>query len=356
MLLTLLSAAFAADVVAVAYFDAHTVRGDLEPLGRGVSDMLTTDLGASPSLRLVERARIAEVLGELQLQGTAFVDPATAQKVGKGVGASVVVVGSITVAIEGMRIDARLVDVGTGEVRATAQATGKEDQFFALENEVARKLLAALGASAPIDESALPLEQILAGSRAIDEADAAVVRRLGGLGQYKLTRLHRGSLTVTSGSGSNGNVDIRSDVTWVVYEGEATALTAQQFADRIGDKAVVDKITTAQSTGKTAAWTLWGVGAVGLLGGLGVMLADIGDAGGRPRDQTDLMPLGIGLLAVGTVCLPASAFPAANVRKTGWVGTYYSPQEADARIGEYNKALGVRLGVGEADRLSLEVR
>jgi TolB-like protein len=356
LLLALARAAFAADVLAVAYFDAHSIRPELEPLGRGVADMLTTDLGSAPPLRVVERMRIAEVLAELKLQSSDFVDPATAQTLGRGVGATVVVVGSITVAIEGMRIDARLVDVATGEVRGTAQATGKEDQFFALENEVARELLAGLGVAAKLDDAALPLDQIVAGSKAIDAADAAVMERLRAIGEYKTQRLSREAMTYTTGTGTNGNVQIQSGVTWVVYQGGNTALTARQFAERIGDDATYEKIDTTSKTGRAAAYTMWGVGAAAAVGGLAAMLVPTFNLSDRGEFDSTPLYVGLGATLGGLTLASLSGIPAAAVRKEGWVGNYYSVEDTDARIQTYNRGLATRLGVSEKDALAFEVQ
>lgn len=344
LLLLLASAALAGDVLAVAYFDAHTIRPELEPLGRGVADMLTTDLGSAPALRVVERTRIAEVLAELDLQRSAFIDPASAQSLGKGVGATGVVVGSLTVAIGGMRIDARLVDVATGEVRATAQATGTEDQFFALEAEVARELLAGLGVAADVQERPIPLDQIVAGSVAIDAADAALVARLRGLAAYRAVRLTRQAVS-TTGTTSSGAV--ATTLGWTVYEGGATALTARQFAERVGDTETYDRIVRVSRSGKAAAWGLWGGGAALAMGGLAYTLTGI--SAERP-----LAP-GLAVMTTGFVLLPFSGIPAAAVRKEGWVGSYYTPEETDRLIREHNAALAATHGVSQADALSMDV-
>jgi curli biogenesis system outer membrane secretion channel CsgG len=344
LLLLLASRVLAADVLAVAYFDAHSIRPEIEPLGRGVADMLTTDLGSAPALRVVERTRIAEVLAELDLQRSDFVDPASAQSLGKGVGATGVVVGSLTVAIGGMRIDARVVDVATGEIRATAQATGTEEQFFALEAEVARELLAGLGVAAEVRERPIPLDQIVAGSRAIDAADAALVARLRGLAAYRAVRLTREAVTST-GTTAAGNV--ATTVGWTVYEGGNTALTARQFAERVGDAETYEKIVRVGKSGKAAAWGLWGAGATMAMGGLGYMLSGM-------SDSDRLLP-GVVVMSTGFVVLPFSGIPAAAVRKEGWIGNYYTVEETDRLIQEHNAALAATHGVSESDALSIEV-
>jgi hypothetical protein len=243
-----------------------------------------------------------------------------------------------------MRIDARVVDVATGEIRATAQATGTEEQFFALEAEVARELLAGLGVAAEVRERPIPLDQIVAGSRAIDAADAALVARLRGLAAYRAVRLTREAVTST-GTTAAGNV--ATTVGWTVYEGGNTALTARQFAERVGHAETYEKIVRVGKSGKAAAWGLWGAGATMAMGGLGYMLSGM-------SDSDRLLP-GVVVMSTGFVVLPFSGIPAAAVRKEGWIGNYYTVEETDRLIQEHNAALAATHGVSESDALSIEV-
>jgi TolB-like protein len=318
MLLVLLGLAHAADVVAVTYFDAHSIRPDLEPLGRGVADMLTTDLGSAPGLSLVERTRIAEVLTELGLGKGSFIDPTTAQKLGKGVGANLVVVGSLTVAIEGMRIDARVVDVATGQIRATSQATGKEDQFFALEDEVARELLAGLGVTATIEERPVELDRIVA---------------------VRLVRT-----TIYSGS-------------WAVFEGGNTRLSTRDFAERTGDTEMLARLTRTRRSLAGWGWGTTAVSAAATGGGIALTAWGWDESvpdpvqGARIGGGITLDTLGLtGMLTGLTLGLVAPTAGADSVR------FLYTPEDADTRIRAYNEALAARLGVSQADVLSLDLK
>ncbi len=61
-------------------------------------DLFTTEISerAHGKLRLVERAKLSEIRGELQFQQSGEVDPSTAQKAGKLLGARYVLTGKIT--------------------------------------------------------------------------------------------------------------------------------------------------------------------------------------------------------------------------------------------------------------------
>ena len=140
--------------VAVAHFDNRSGNPDNDALGRGLADMLITDLSQLSSLRIVERGQLSEVLAELDLAQTAFIDPATAASLGQGLGAQVIVTGSFVTVDPEMRIDARVVDVATAEVRFATSATGPTSEFFLLEKELAMAIAAEAGAEVSFREQA----------------------------------------------------------------------------------------------------------------------------------------------------------------------------------------------------------
>ena len=131
--------------MAVGTFANRTGDASLDPLSRGLADMLITDLSVASGLVLLERERLQSIVDELALSGTGLIDPKTAQRVGKLVGADLIVVGAFAAVEPTMRLDARLVAVETGEIMATAKAEGPADRFFAVEADLAKKLLRAFG-------------------------------------------------------------------------------------------------------------------------------------------------------------------------------------------------------------------
>jgi len=140
--------------VAVAHFDNQSGNPHNDALGRGLADMLITDLSGLPSLRMVERTRLSDVLAELELAESAFIDPSTAATLGHGLGAQLIVTGSFVTVDPEMRIDARVVDVATAEVRFATSATGPTAEFFLLEKELAMAIAEAAGAELSFREQA----------------------------------------------------------------------------------------------------------------------------------------------------------------------------------------------------------
>lgn len=113
-------------------------------LGDALAGMLVSDLAQVPAIRLVERARIDALLAETRLGDSGYVDPATAQKMGRGIGASLVLVGSYSVVDQQFLMDARVVRVESGAVIDAAHAAGTVADFVAVEKEVVEGLLSRL--------------------------------------------------------------------------------------------------------------------------------------------------------------------------------------------------------------------
>lgn len=83
------------DRLAVMPFDYAGSDAELRPLGRAVSEMLMTDLSQTERLRLVERLRLQTLLDEQQLSESGRVDPETAARTGRLLGASRTLQGSL---------------------------------------------------------------------------------------------------------------------------------------------------------------------------------------------------------------------------------------------------------------------
>lgn len=72
---------------------------------------------------VIERERLLLVLQELNLGTTSLADETTRLRIGKLVGARLMVFGGYQVIEDQMRIDLRLVEVETGKIRKAAQKT-----------------------------------------------------------------------------------------------------------------------------------------------------------------------------------------------------------------------------------------
>ena len=146
--------------VAVLDFDNNSGDSRYDPLGKGIAAMMISDLSEVSALKLVERQKMQELIQEMQLQQSRYFDPATAQKLGRMVGAEYMVVGSIVALEPEIRIDTRVVNVGSGEIVKTAQVKGKENKLFELQQKLAAELIDGLEiALSPEDRERLLAQQ-----------------------------------------------------------------------------------------------------------------------------------------------------------------------------------------------------
>jgi TolB-like protein len=141
-------AAPARPTLAILFFDYNGKDGDLQPLREGLAQMLISDFSAAP-VRVVERARLKALLDEQKLGQSGKVDPATASRLGKLLGARFLVLGSFFDLKGVLRLDARLVEVETGRVVRGVGANGPADDFWTLEQTLSQKLSAALKEALP---------------------------------------------------------------------------------------------------------------------------------------------------------------------------------------------------------------
>lgn len=81
-----------------------------------VSDQILNRIATDPFVRLVERARLAAILGEQALQHSGRTDPAYAVRVGKILNVQKLLVGSVARLGTAFTIDVQLVDVQSGRI------------------------------------------------------------------------------------------------------------------------------------------------------------------------------------------------------------------------------------------------
>ncbi|QQS51441.1 MAG: DUF4145 domain-containing protein [Bacteroidota bacterium] len=128
----------------VLYFQNSSNDVSLSGLSKGLADMLITDLSKFYMLQVVERDRLESILNEQDISNTSRFDAATAVKIGKILGAEVLLTGSYFEMAGNLRIDARIIDVETSAVVKSEGVTGKSETFFELEKALAKKILSGL--------------------------------------------------------------------------------------------------------------------------------------------------------------------------------------------------------------------
>ena len=133
-----------AETVAVLPLETGAGSEETAGLGKGLAGMLMSDLSRVEALQLVERDRLQALLDEIELGSTGFLDEKTARKLGRGLGAEWLVVGSYSVLAGQFQLDARVVDGDSGQVLVAADAAGPLEDWVALEKELVDELLAGI--------------------------------------------------------------------------------------------------------------------------------------------------------------------------------------------------------------------
>jgi TolB-like protein len=131
--------------IAVMPFDNSGSYGqdkeNFDALQKGIAGMLISELAANPAARVVERAEIQKLLEEQNLGATGRVDPQTAAKVGKLVGARYVITGAFIDFYGDFRLDARIVNVETSEIVKVESDRMQRDHLFDIIRNVAARLM-----------------------------------------------------------------------------------------------------------------------------------------------------------------------------------------------------------------------
>lgn len=111
-------------------------------IGEAIRETVTSDLKELGALQVVERGRLHKVLAEqrLQAQQTDF-DVTTLVRLGRVIGASLLVVGAYQKVPPQIRLTARIVSVETSEVLGTAKVDGSVRDFLRLQDRITAALL-----------------------------------------------------------------------------------------------------------------------------------------------------------------------------------------------------------------------
>ncbi len=128
--------------VAVLYFDNNSLvkKEEMEPLRKGLADMMITELSKIEAFQVVERTNLEQILEEMKLGQAGMVEEGKAQEVGKMLGAENLILGSYMMMFDGkLRIDARLVQVETGRTLKAEEETGSPKNLSQMVANLVRR-------------------------------------------------------------------------------------------------------------------------------------------------------------------------------------------------------------------------
>ena len=155
-----------APVVAVLAFDNNSIgkdAKDFDGIGKGVMDLLITDLASNPKVRVVDRDRVQQLLAEQNLTKSGAIDAETAVRVGKLLGACYSIYGGFMRDMTGGNvITAHTTSNETGQIENPQKVQSKGDDVMALIAQLSAKLgsdmrLSSCGAAR--SASATPAQQ-----------------------------------------------------------------------------------------------------------------------------------------------------------------------------------------------------
>ena len=127
--------------LAIIYFDNSGGEPSMDKLKKGLADMLITDLSNVRMLDIVERDKLEAILKEQKLSNSKDFDPNTAAKVGKLLGAQIILTGGYFDMMGSLRIDARFIDVQTGKILKSDGVDGATSSFFKIQKQLAWKII-----------------------------------------------------------------------------------------------------------------------------------------------------------------------------------------------------------------------
>lgn len=114
---------------------------DFEALERGIAGMMISELSVNPASRVVEREQIQRLLEEQNLGAQGRIDPQTAARIGKLVGARYVVLGTFIDFYGDFRVDVRLVNTETSEIVKTESERMQRDHLFDIIRNISARLM-----------------------------------------------------------------------------------------------------------------------------------------------------------------------------------------------------------------------
>lgn len=130
------------EIFSVATSEFKTQGGDesLKWLGPSCADAIINRISTDKKVRIVEREYINKIIEELKLQMTGLVDEKTALEIGRIIGADYFIFGTVSIYNQNVALNARVANVETSEIVSTSRITGKLDDIFKLQEDLAKKI------------------------------------------------------------------------------------------------------------------------------------------------------------------------------------------------------------------------
>ena len=136
--------------VAITPFENITKNAEYDWLCNGFSETLTTGLSEVNSVIIIERSQFNSIVKEQDLQLSDLADETKAVSVGKVLGAEKMLIGSFQAFGQRIKVNARFVDVSTGEIDRKHIFAAENDlnKVFDIYNQIVEQALLSFGITA----------------------------------------------------------------------------------------------------------------------------------------------------------------------------------------------------------------
>jgi len=122
-------------------FHVATEEAGYEALGEGLQELLAADLSAFPELEVVDRRHLDKVLKEHELSLSGLTEKATQIKVGRLLGARLLLSGTFTLVDSTIKINGHLFEIASSRLVRSREVTGKVEQWLDAERQLAKRLV-----------------------------------------------------------------------------------------------------------------------------------------------------------------------------------------------------------------------
>jgi len=116
-------------------------KADFDGIATGIQDLLITDLASNAKIRLVDRTRVSEILQEQNMVRSGQIDPQTAVRLGKILGAQYAITGGFIADKSGNAVmTGRTIDIETTQIANPQKITGKADDVLGMIAQLSSKI------------------------------------------------------------------------------------------------------------------------------------------------------------------------------------------------------------------------
>jgi len=155
------------NTLAVLYFRNLGTQSRLDPLQKGLAQILITDLARVKNLKVVERMKLQKLLEELEFAESDWVAHESAPRMGRLLGARRILQGGFTdLSEETIRIDASLTETESTQILEVDEITGELNSLFQLQKRLVFQILDELDIEPTNEEresiQKIPTESLLA--------------------------------------------------------------------------------------------------------------------------------------------------------------------------------------------------